>query len=208
MKITLLLTILGVAANSASAFEMPQFLRGVAVGGEEERAYCECNNDRDCASDEYCDSTSCNRNNGYSDGLCRRDNNRNSDCGNDGDCNSNEYCDRRSGNCIRNIADECRNDRDCNSNQYCSHGTCIRDGNRNDRQNARACNYKQCNKPGKSCECDFDEDCVKGNEIGANTCNTAGDLNGCCVPNFGAIAGLYDQGEDASSDGLGEEERS
>ena len=51
MKITLLFTVLGVAANTASALEIPQFLRGIAV-----QATCYCKSDNDCDGGEFCDT--------------------------------------------------------------------------------------------------------------------------------------------------------
>lgn len=90
MKITLLLTILGVSANTVSAFDLPEFLRG--------NNKCDCERDSDCSG--FCDvNTSCNVKNNASNltGKCssgsgNNNNNRSGDsceCKYDNDCNGN-----------------------------------------------------------------------------------------------------------------------
>ena len=51
------------------------------------------------------------------------------------------------------------------------------------------------------CECSYKEACTKGNERGANSCTTnGGDLNGCCVSDLEAKAGLFIQGSHQEHD--------
>jgi len=91
MKITLLLAILGVSANTAvSAFDLPEFLRGNNA--------CNCQSSSECSSNEFCDfNTSCNvKGGGTISGKCV------SGSGNNGNNN-------RSGDSC-----ECKYDRDCN----------------------------------------------------------------------------------------------
>ena len=86
MKVTLLLTILGVAATntvSTSAYELPQFLRGIAV-----QAQCHCRNNGDCNSDEYCNTDKNCKVDGNLIGTCMLDNNR----GRNDRCNRNSDC--------------------------------------------------------------------------------------------------------------------
>ncbi len=86
----------------------------------------------------------------------------------------------------------CNRDKDCASNFYCKQGDCAtpRSGTAynygkctsTSKNVGRPCNYKQCsNKDNGSCECKGEGQCVKGNERGANTCTTSGNLNGCCI---------------------------
>mmetsp|Transcript_34982 Transcript_34982/g.84459 ORF Transcript_34982/g.84459 Transcript_34982/m.84459 type:complete len:167 (+) Transcript_34982:237-737(+) len=153
MKITNLLAVLCVATNTASALELPRFLRGIVL--EDGNYGCDVN--ADCNNNEYCNSR----------------NNCVLKCDDNNDCNNNEYC-PANGICHQ----YCDWNSDCASNN-CNRNTgiCAPNNNRSNRQN---CNFKQCNKK-KSCSCPSEDVCVKGGEVGANTCNTSGENNGCCV---------------------------
>jgi len=89
MKIALLLTILGVSANTAvSAFDLPEFLRGNNA--------CNCESSSECNSNEFCDSnTGCNvKGGGDITGKCV------SGSGNNGNNKSGDQC-------------ECKKDNQC-----------------------------------------------------------------------------------------------
>jgi len=178
MKITLLLTILGVSANTAvSAFDLPQFLRGNNA--------CECQYDNECnGNNSWCDQdVNCSGDEfGNDGGFCVYENDNADECNNKNDCNNDEFCDNQ-GYCRRRFNGDRGNDRG-------------------------VCDYKQCTKKSNQdlCQCNLNNSrCAKGSEPGANTCsfNEDSNMNGCCVPGAGANMFLADEIQDQD---FGEEE--
>ena len=146
MKITLLLTILGVSANTASAaYEVPEFMKSLR-GGVFLQAACDCRNSNDCSGDQDCDCTANCNTKGNNGGRCKDNvpsdkantcpgggggNRLVCNCNNNNQCGNGEFCDnvscdsngnRTGGRCRSESSsgDECINDNDCDSGECSS----------------------------------------------------------------------------------------
>ena len=155
------------------------FLRNIAVNSGAMSPMCECNNNNQCSNDQYCHKGKCTKTDSW------------------GNCIAwSSTCNQGSGKysygqcALKYPICECNKDSQCGKNEYCSKSKsdpCTANGYSGQckpktKTGGRACNYKQCsNKSSGNCECKSGDICVKGNQRGANSCITSGNLNGCCA---------------------------
>ena len=106
------------SSEDDEAEEFAGFLRGISLEGNK----CECNNNKDCANNEKCHSSSCSKHNGWKAGICKKSggNNKNPNRA----CNYKQCTHKSNGSC------ECRSDERCvKGSQYKNY--CNQSGDKN-----------------------------------------------------------------------------